>query len=324
MQRFTTREFTSQEDQDAWTALWQRSARVGGLHWNAVEGAAKGVGRPVRVGVLAPDGQLSAGFVFVERRVRTVTAWLNPAPFPFTGILAARDAPSADQEILAAMSALAKSAVSHAEVIFHPAEKDVRALLWDGWQARPYYNFLSAITGQGVLRTQAENSVRRQADKAAKGGFQFRSDIADAEAVISLWEDMRRRKGVPAHVHADCYRALLSSFTGSRDEAMTAVVASVVDADGAVDAGGIYLRDGERVQYLLGASRASENESGTGAPSLLHLAAADAFHERWGDYLYDWVGANTPSVVQFKKKFRPRLELCLRATFSRGLAKLWR
>lgn len=323
MPRFTAREFLGIEDRAAWLALWDRSVRRGALHWDAVEAAAKGVGRAVRVGLLAPDGQLTTGFVFVERRIRGTVAWVNPAPFPFTGILKQKDAASADldRDALEAMSAFAKSRVSHGELILAPDEVDVRALLWDGWRARPHYNYVSQIGESGDLRKQAENSARRQGDKAAKAGMLYHSDGAGAESVIALWEEMRRRKGVPGHVHADCYRALLSCFGMGGDGLPEAVVACVHGADGRPEAGGIYLRDGERVQYLLGASRHAENESGSGAPTLLHFAASDDFQRRWGPHLYDWVGANTASVVQFKKKFRPALEVCMRVTFSRGLAK---
>ena len=68
--------------------------------------------------------------------------------------------------------------------------------------------------------------------------------------------------------------------------------------------------------YLYGGS--SLQASGTGAPSLLQVEVMKALSEKGIKY-YDWHGANTISIIRFKKNFNPRLAPCIVARRNYGL-----
>lgn len=313
-------------DRAEWQALWERSPRWLAHRWEYLDAAAAGVGKPVRLGVFASSGQLVAGLVFVERPVRFVKAWRHPAPAPFAGLLA-EDRPHGESTLrdwlTAAAEAIARE-IALAEIIFQPALQDVRGLVWSGWAARPHYNYTNIITDISSLREGAENSARRQGKKAEAAGIAVKLGGEELwPGLDQLNGAMRERNGIRPYVVPECFHQLSQWLSGEGcPEGFFARVASALDPAGVPQAAGFFAGDAQRVYYLLGGSPDSDEGQGTGAPTLLHFAVTEALHQlRGGRFVYDWAGANTPSVVRFKKNFRPQLEVCQCAVWRRGMAK---
>ena len=325
MTRFAAR-VLGDKDRQEWQALWERSPRWLAHRWEYLDAAATGVGRPVRLGIFSAAGQLAAGLVFVERPVRFLSAWRHPAPAPFAGLMAEDRALSEStvRDWLGAAAEQIARETAMAEIVFQPSMQDVRGLLWNGWEAKPYYNYTNSIDRDEALREGAENSARRQGKKAESAGI-----------VVSLGGDelwpgleelngaMRERNGLKPYVAPECFRQL-SKWLRSEDapECHFACVASALDPTGVAQAAGFFAGDSHRVYYLLGGSPDTDEGQGTGAPTLLHFAVTESIHrQRQEPFVYDWVGANTASVSRFKKNFRPQLEVCQRTLWRRGLAK---
>jgi len=264
-------------------------------------------------------GTVCAVAPFIVRSRRGIVRWRNPAPAPFGGLLtlAAQPSESLWRDCLAALAAEMPGLANGAELILAPGRIDARALCWAGWEAAPHYNYAHRIEGADALSRAAEDSVRRQARKAAAAGCVLKHGLAGLDAILAIWGETRARQGLPDYVPDATWRAI-AGLPG-------ASVVWVESGSGRVEAGAIFAGAGERVSYLLGASRShGEGESGSGAPSLLHLEAARFHFEQRGAFTLDWCGANTASVAQFKKKFRPTLELTIRATWRTGLQRLMR
>jgi len=313
----------SNDDESAWSALWRRSGRLLSQHWRWAEWAAQGVGRPIRAGVYSGSGELLAGIAFVERmRGGLLRQWANPAPAPFGGLLCSSEAggESFSRDVLLAMEETLVSESHRAEIVFQPGFEDLRALAWQGWRIRPYYNYTSRIDAPDALEQQAENAARRQGRKARASGYQIVEGKDLVEELVDLWEVTRRRQGLPSHVSPEAFHRIAAE-AGEEEDFAVKLVGVRHPASGNLEAAGLFAADGQRVYYLLGASRLDGGKEGTGAPTLLHFEATRRFFEERGDCLYDWVGANSRSVAQFKKKFRPRLELCLRAFGGRGVGR---
>lgn len=324
MERFTAQLLTPVHEAP-WQALWWRSERHLGLHWQWPALAAAGVGEPIRIGVFSKGEQLIAGLVFVQRSLRFRTEWHHPAPVPFAGLLSEPDSRGESflRDALSAASQLIIQHVERAEIIFQPGLDDVRGLLWAGWSARPHYNYVSPVTERESLAGQSENAVRRQAAKAQALGLRDEWGAALLPEVFALWDQTRRRQHLPAYIHPDCHRNLLHFAASAPDPEIGAEVVGLRHpSTGALEAAMIIGRDPGRAYYLLGAADLEKDGAhGTGAPTLLHFAATARLFEQRGAYLYDWVGANTPSVSQFKKKFRPRLETYQRVSLRRGVLR---
>jgi hypothetical protein len=323
MPTFTARILT-ETDRPAWQDLWTRSPRLLGLHWEWARHASVGAGLPQRIGIFDASGTLRAGIPFVARKNRWMLEWRHPAPASFTGLLHAEETLSESflRDALGAAASAVPESVDLAEVVFQPGLHDVRGLLWSGWEAAAHYTCVTPLTSVEDFAGRAENAVRRQADKARQQGLQSSDGgIGILPDLLDLYERTRRRQSIPPYVTPDAWRALASWLAQATADGLGANLIMVRTPDGSLQAAGFFGRDPTRVYYLLGAS--DPDSLGSGAPTLLHFeAAAIVLQNDNPPSLYDWVGANTPSVAQFKKKFRPDLELLLRATRMRPRRKL--
>ncbi len=323
MPTFTARILTD-NDRPAWQDLWTRSARHLGLHWEWARHASAGAGFPQRIGLFDASGALKAGVPFVARKNRWMLEWRHPAPASFTGLLHAEETPSESflRDALGAAASAVPESVDLAEVVFQPGLRDVRGLLWSGWEAAPHYTYVTPLTSLDDFAGRAENAVRRQADKARQQGLQLLVGCTEIlPGLLDLYERTRRRQSIPPYVTADAWRAMTSWMAQANTDGLGANLIVIRTPDGSLQAAGLFARDPNRLYYLLGAS--DPDSLGSGAPTLLHFEAAAVFLQNDNPPpLYDWVGANTPSVAQFKKKFRPDLELLVRATRMRPRRKL--
>lgn len=301
--------FLTSDDAGPWRALWQRSGRWLGHQWEYQE-AASPEAAPLRAGVFDDQGRLLAGAAFIPRQRRGQAQWRSPRPASFAGAMLNLEdyRESRLAEALEAIGRFVQQHATAAELTFPPGFQDVRGLAWAGFLARAHYNYTNEIDGVGALLAQAENGARRAAGKVRQAlvlveGKEHARDLA------ALWEETRRRQELGADLPWRSYEALLE-----RPEA--ALLGVRPTGGGPLLAGGIWLADTQRVYYALGASGHRDHPLANGAADLLHGLVTDHFFEkRSAPYTYDWVGANTRGVVQFKRKFRPQLELLLRCTW---------
>ncbi|MCC5876273.1 MAG: GNAT family N-acetyltransferase [Candidatus Sumerlaeia bacterium] len=314
--RFAARLITPSE-RDIWEKALARAPNPLMPHcWDYLDWAAIDRGEPRRVVVESSPGNPVALVTFVERRLRGIRQWRHPAPATFGGICHLDAAPSEShlRDIQATLAEFLRRQVPVAEVILPPGLADARGFLWSGWRAAPHYNYLSRIDSEKALLDGADNAVRRQHAKAAKEGLEVRTGAGHLEDVLALAVETRRRQGFPPWVSENFHRNLTSAW-----EESDVIAVYTPGEDGRIEAGAVVGKMGERVAYLLGASRGSGTP---GAPTLLQVAATSHCFARWGAYDWDWVGANTESVAQFKKKFRPGLEVGMRVTWSTGWTRL--
>lgn len=312
-----------QDESSGWQALWLRTARLLPQRWEWADAASAGSSPPTRIGIYTKGNQLAAGFAFLERRQRGMRALLNPAPISFSGPMLDPGSPgeSFQRDIFAAAARFLPTLAQHIEIICPGGIVDVRGFIWNGWTAQPHYNYTSEITAEDSLERQAENAVRRQATRAERDRMTLEEGPELLAPLLDLWRETRRRQALGDFILDDTLRAILAL----RDDAGEPIarVYIVRDGDGVPQAGALLAADASRVYYCIGASRASaEDELGSGAPSFLHFRATADLYRRRGPFTYDWVGANTQRIAQFKKKFRPQLELLMRVRWRGKVGRL--
>ncbi|MBI1290789.1 hypothetical protein GC173_06040 [bacterium] len=303
-----------------WDRLWGRAGEPLGLSWAFPDLVAGSLGAVRRIGLFTSGGEMVAGTQFVLRRHRWMTLWAHAAPAPWGGILC--DPESARQEtflreVAAGLGKVLSRESLWAQLILSPEVRDARPFLWADphWSARVHYNYLNRIDSPTSLEEGAEGSVRRQARKAREAGVEFREGADLLPAFARLFAGTRQRQGFARILGDEALRQLADPTTGGW-------LVGVMRGEDML-AGAVIRTDRERAYYLVGASESAQDD-GSGAPTLLHIEATRRLFERRGAFVWDWVGANTPSVAQFKKKFRPELEMSLRVTWRRGLGNLIR
>ncbi|MEQ8820054.1 MAG: GNAT family N-acetyltransferase [Sumerlaeia bacterium] len=273
------------------------------------------------------DGErLVLTMIFRVRRRRFLTEWLTPAFMPFGGPVVSRDvhelSPAKQEsfwrDALGAVAGAIPPGVHRVDCAFSPEVMDGRGLAWAGWALRPQYTYLTRWASEGTWADQFENAVRRQAAKAEREGLAARI-LAPGEAggLLKLWRKNAPRQGLDPGQGAELERLgrLMNEELG--------FVAEVGRENEPPQAAGLFARDAHRCYYLAGAS--DPEALGTGAPTLLHFASLGEIDRRDWPRVYDWVGANTPAVAQFKKKFRPELAVQIGARWESpraGLAHL--
>jgi hypothetical protein len=293
-------------DRAAWLSLWERSDRWLSLHPDFSAACAGEAAAPLGI---FEGNELVAVAPFARDRARgLLPVWRHVSPASFGGFLAeaaALDDESRRRELLGALGRLPQR-LWRSTLILQPGLTDARGAVWAGWSAGVHYNYISDWTDPEAFLRGCGDSVQRQARKARRNGLAVAA--ADSlEDLMALRGRTTARQGFHDPVSEAQYAALLRAFAPGRADGLRAVALLVRDGEGRALAGGLFAADARRTYYLMGAS--DPQSLSTGAPTLLHIGASELLTGMGWPRRYDWVGANTPGVAQFKRGFGPELEM---------------
>src|SRR5690606_36503178 len=118
----------------------------------------------------------------------------------------------------------------------------------------------------------------------------------EAASLNELWKKNAARQKLSASLSD-----VIESIGRWMQQAECGFIGEGADASGRVHAAGLFGYDAKRVYYLAGAS--DPELLGSGAPTLLHFEVLREIERRGLPLCYDWVGANTPQIVRFKRSF---------------------
>lgn len=209
----------------------------------------------------------------------------------------------------AVLGALAESVggrFSRAELDCHPETNDVRPFVWAGWRSAVRYTCISDLSG--AWQASCDPDIRRRAARAEAAGVRFESDVS-VEAFDRLWSLTHARQGLRRPLSSGALIALLRRLLRDFD---IRIHGSRL-ADGTLAAANVVVYDGSTARYWLAAFDPSH--ASTGANQICLLRTLQAAAERMKTF--DWIGANTEGVAEFKESFGPRLVPTYRLTWSR-------
>ncbi|MCB2155946.1 GNAT family N-acetyltransferase [bacterium] len=239
--------------------------------------------------------------------------WYSPLFAPFAGPMIAADHPDSEsfwRDCLGVVPMAIPKVAEIVNIVFPPGVQDARGLAWKRWTNTLHYNYVTCWDEPGSWEAQPESSVRRQARKAREAGLA--GDVLPAGQTAELeelWRRNSKRQGLPPQLADNLSN--LGPWLESTDSGFLIVIR---DGTGKPHAAGLFGYDKHRVYYFAGASE--PEELGSGGSTLLHFEALAEIDRRGLPHCYDWVGANTPSIAQFKKKFRPRLETYVSSMYA--------
>ncbi len=307
MAKLTSRQLTS-DDKAQWQSLWERSGRHLVQHWNWADCAATGVGSPARIGVFDGGGELRAACAFVDRPRKFGRMWANPAPAPWAGVLHG-ETKLEEEWLRDALSLIADAVpadVDFAETVLQPGMMDGRGLAWAGWNLQIHYTYQSVITPSTEVLSAAAPNLRRRWKKARDGGVEVEQGAIELADLVTLYDKMAAEKKVPGHVGGECWLMLENWLASEESGELGMQTYSAGASKGGPPAfAAMVAWDCGTAYYLLGAS--DSDAHGNEAPTAVHLHIFDDLTRLKAAEAFDWCGANTPSIVQFKKQFRPTL-----------------
>jgi hypothetical protein len=235
---------------------------------------------------------------------------LIPAPLTAFSALASKSLPRASElhagtswidELIVALG----KRYSTVDLMLPPALEDVRSAQWNGWTASPLYTYTLQI--DAALVDRWSDGTRRSFKKHASS-YHLRSSPDDADNILSLWTEgyLRSEKGAPLS------GSPLKSMTESLLEAGLAECWVVsTEENGPPQAGVILLADSTIAVYWLAGSIPGP------AMTVLIGQLKDILLKRGVNQL-DFVGANTKSIAEFKRRFNPDLQSYFRIRFTRN------
>ena len=212
------------------------------------------------------------------------------------------------QAILSALAGEATARFDRVVLDLHPANRDVRPFTWRGWNAAPRYTFINDLTR--CDEQALAPSVRRRAKRASAAGVRFDSKVAPDE-FMQIWLLSLNRQGQQEPVPAQAVRRLLGML---HDHGLEVEIHGARLADGRLVAANVVLYDRTTAYYWLAGFDSDEAHHGA-ANQFCHVETLR--HAGRKVNRFDWVGANTQTIAEYKQSFGPELVPYSRVTWSR-------
>ena len=266
--------------------------------WLNAASSAQG-GEPLIVGVWK-NGRIVAGVSCVRVTRGPFKKATSPVMTPYGGIIYRPDPGKRCSESESFNMTCAEHLIKYFSerynyvfLVHSPGFKDIRPLIWEGWNEMMRYTYIMDITDTGRLWDLLERRVRtviRNAESSLKLGGPI-----DTGHFAELYTRIYRDRGLLPPVRPSLVRMLLDDILRTD----LAEMRTVCDSKGRIISAMVLVNEARCVYSWLSASIPGENA--TGAFSLLFWDAVkrhSGVHEK-----LDMVGANIPSIAFFKKGF---------------------
>lgn len=195
----------------------------------------------------------------------------------------------------------------HAAALHLPPEiHDIRTFSWRGWNVRPLYTyriFLNPALDPAEAWSESAKRIARQ------HAPDFELVEADAETQARLVVESYLRSGRKPALGESEIAALSSNL---QEEGSVKNCSARNLASGEIEASVTLLQNGDEAYYWLAGSQPGAAMTVLLA-SLLPELASD------GVRVFDFIGANTASIAEFKRRFGGQLTTYFRTTWRRGL-----
>lgn len=260
------------------------------------------LGLPTWVAAVWEEERLRAGALLFEKRRGPFRAAALPPLVPLVTPLL--DAPLRDADVhhrrsaLDALLGLLAEAFHQTSLILHPSLTDARPLLWADWKVEPAYTYRLDLRSQDPI-TRGWSDTPKHTFR--KEGPEFELGEGDVGAAVALVERSHERQEHALGVEAGALEALARSL-----EEAGLLRVFVARRGGAPEAGLLVLSDGHTAHYWIAGS----------VPGPAMTVLTGHVLERMRDdgvAYFDFVGANTPSIAEFKRKFGGALVPYVRA-----------
>ena len=303
MSRTTTiRDYDGDADIDErWRALWQASAQRSPFSQPSyLHAAAAASGLRLRVHLVSEARGDVAGCAVWWRRRGPYREVVIPPFTPFSAVLLREEPLEADvharRSPVESLLASLESSYDVLRLHLPPGMDDIRPAVWRGWQSRPLYTYTLDLTS-----AEAESADGWSAS-AARNFRRHRSEYdiveADAESCTTLCAAGYERNGRRLPLGADRLAPLIERLV---DEGCASTYGARSKTSGRIEAAVAVLHDTRTAVYWVAGSVPGPAMTvliGEVLPTL----AGNGFSR------FDFMGANTPPIAEFKRRFGSELQ----------------
>lgn len=263
------------------------------------ESVAQHLGFPFKILVTEDKGKIQAGILLFEKKKLGISMAVTPPMTPYSGIILST---AASQTTIFAKNHFPSQLVSEigklyakSSLVQYPYLQDSRFFQWNNWLVQPKYTYWQTPSTFEEIYNRLPQDRRYDVRRAAKS-YEFKP-FEPAQTMAKLVEQSykRQQKSVPISTQtltdflADLKDKKLVNFYGislKGEENFQAAVAVVQE---------------KATAYHFLAGSAVKN-----ANLFLNMCILDQMH-KMGIEVYDFCGANIPSIAKFKALTQPNL-----------------
>jgi len=283
-----------------WRALWETSPQRSSFTSAAyARAAANAYGLRCEMHLVTGDGEDEAGAIVHWRQRGPYRQGVIPPMTQYSSVVL-RTLPR-ETDVHYRRSAF-EALLASLEERFHvlrllcPGLPDVRVCQWRDWTATPLYTYRVVLDEAEPLLGTWSSSTRSTFRKHREG-FRVREAPESATAIVALCASGYERHGRSLPADAQALIAVMEHLQS--DDLLRLFVASPTGSD-TVEAGIALLHDGRTAHYWVAGS-----EPGPAMTVLIGELLIQLREE--GFTQFDFVGANTPSIAEFERRFGPSL-----------------
>ena len=247
-------------------------------------------GRTAKLWITADDTGDVAGLITFHRKQGPFKRAEVPPFTPFTPVLLAK--PEVAQEPLNFLVSRLASSFDDIRLHLHPPFQDTRSFTWAGWQSAPFYTYQLHLPTYNADRKQWSKGTQRNYKKN-KDLFKITECTSDLDQIVTLCADGYKRNGRTFPITPDQLRSVARDLMQAN---MIRCFSAVDTATDNIAAGVVVLHDDVSAYYWIAGSIPGPAMTVLLGNMLPALQSA-------GFETFDFVGANTPGIAEFKRRF---------------------
>ena len=285
---------------DRWTSLRNLALEQAHVHPTPfsvpsfVEAFCAHQGLTCEIWLVADDTNDLAGLLVFKKKQGPFTRAILPGFIPHSPFLYAGKTQPEDA-IMLLLNKLGKE-FDDVRIHFPPFIDDARSFRWTGWQSSVFYTYQIDLAAYNVDRSSWSKATRRNFQKHASS-YLFKEDASLTGHCISLCSDGYERNSRPFPINP---QSLLNICTDLQKKQMVRSFVVLKDEHAQPEAGIVVLQDDKTAYYWIAGSLPGP------AMTVLIGNVLEALKES-GLQTFDFVGANTPGIAEFKRRFGPTL-----------------
>jgi CelD/BcsL family acetyltransferase involved in cellulose biosynthesis len=252
--------------------------------------------------VAMEDDRIVGGIVLYLKKRFGIQIATQPPATPYNGVIHMDDREKKPQkkqadeaEITELLLHRIEQEVRYAHFSLSPAIDDARPYHWCQWNTHVQFTYWNSLRDLTAGWEALSPSLRRKITRAREKTYTI-SETGDIATLVSLQEQSYSRSRQRPVIGNDVY---VNLCTVLRDKGL-AKVYSISDQDGRVHSSRAIVLSGRTAFYWISGSQPSTAEDSTS-----HLLLWEIFERlsKAGIERFDFMGANTPSIVEFKRSF---------------------